>query len=625
MSLFDRIFKVHIARQFFIFLILTSTIPLVVLGFLSYQVSRSSLTKEVNAHSLQMLIEKQQAMEFIMGSVESLIRNVSGVSDINDVLQQNKLNNNRYNKLATQAKMGYILSSYLNLTGLVSIDLFSMAGEHFHVGDTLNIEETRDDVRDNLFRQAAASESLIVWTGIEDNVNKNSRQRKVLTAVRLLKVINIKTLVEKPIGLLVVNYSVDVFYDSLMNNPSKHRIYIVVDGRNRIVFHPDKRLIGAEINPGLLGRMLSQREDEPFSEKIDGVEMIAMHSHFANSGWRLITLVPQATVNEGLAEIRLNAIMAVLFCLACAVLFSWLISRNIVEPIRSMTNLFQKIQDGTIDLTIRLEEKSRNEIGELVRWFNAFLKNLVEKRQAEEEIARLNGELEQRVMSRTADLAAANLELKKEIASHQMTEEARQKNLEKLRQTLSGIIQAVAMMVESRDPYTAGHQRRVSDLGRTIAQEMGLSTDETDGIRIAGMLHDIGKISIPAEILSKPGRLSDIEFSLIKAHAETGHNILKEIDFPWPIATIVLQHHERIDGSGYPRSLKGDEICIEARILTVADVVEAMASHRPYRPGLGIDAALNEIEKNKGIFYDNAVADACLRLFREKDFKLEGA
>jgi HD-GYP domain-containing protein (c-di-GMP phosphodiesterase class II) len=130
---------------------------------------------------------------------------------------------------------------------------------------------------------------------------------------------------------------------------------------------------------------------------------------------------------------------------------------------------------------------------------------------------------------------------------------------------------------------------------------MGLSTDETDGIRIAGMLHDIGKISIPAEILSKPGRLSDIEFSLIKAHAETSHNILKEIDFPWPIATIVLQHHERIDGSGYPRSLKGDEICIEARILTVADVVEAMASHRPYRPGLGIDAALEEIEKNKGI------------------------
>jgi len=197
--------------------------------------------------------------------------------------------------------------------------------------------------------------------------------------------------------------------------------------------------------------------------------------------------------------------------------------------------------------------------------------------------------------------------------------------VEKLRQTLSGIIQAMEMMVESRDPYTAGHQRRVSDLGRTIAQEMGLSTDETDGIRIAGMMHDIGKISIPTEILSKPGRLSNTEYSLIKDHAEAGHNILKEIDFPWPIATIVLQHHERIDGSGYPASLKGSQIILEARILAVADVVESMASHRPYRPGLGIDAALNEIEKNRGTLYDTGAVDVCLRLFREKGFQLEGA
>ncbi|HBB16953.1 MAG TPA: hypothetical protein DCZ97_08110, partial [Syntrophus sp. (in: bacteria)] len=183
-------------------------------------------------------------------------------------------------------------------------------------------------------------------------------------------------------------------------------------------------------------------------------------------------------------------------------------------------------------------------------------------------------------------------------------------------------IQVLASAVESRDPYTAGHQTRSANLARTIAVEMGLPQDKIEGIRMAGSIHDIGKLSIPAEILSKPTKLSEIEFALIKAHSQRGFEMLKDVKSPWPLAEIVYQHHERMDGSGYPRNLKGEEILIEARILSVADVVEAMASHRPYRPGLGIDAALSEIEKNRGLFYDDAVADACLRLFREKGFKL---
>jgi putative nucleotidyltransferase with HDIG domain len=185
-------------------------------------------------------------------------------------------------------------------------------------------------------------------------------------------------------------------------------------------------------------------------------------------------------------------------------------------------------------------------------------------------------------------------------------------------------IQVMVSAVEARDPYTSGHQIRSADLARAIAKEMGLPQDKIDGIRMAGSIHDIGKLSIPAEILSKPTKLSDIEFSLIKAHAQRGYEMLRDVESPWPLAQIVYQHHERMDGSGYPRNLKGEEICIEARVLSVADVVEAMASHRPYRPGLGIDAALKEIEKNRGTFYDNTAADACLRLFREKGFKLEG-
>jgi HD-GYP domain-containing protein (c-di-GMP phosphodiesterase class II) len=152
---------------------------------------------------------------------------------------------------------------------------------------------------------------------------------------------------------------------------------------------------------------------------------------------------------------------------------------------------------------------------------------------------------------------------------------------------------------------------------------MGLNKDKIEGIRMAGAIHDIGKLAIPSEILTKPTKLSNIEFSLIKEHSQGGYEMLKDVESPWPLAQIVYQHHERIDGSGYPRNLKGDEILIEARIMAVADVVEAMASHRPYRPGLGLEAALEEIEKNKGITYDDAVAEACLRLFREKGYQLK--
>ena len=197
-----------------------------------------------------------------------------------------------------------------------------------------------------------------------------------------------------------------------------------------------------------------------------------------------------------------------------------------------------------------------------------------------------------------------------------------EKTLKELRKALGGTIEAMALTVETRDPYTAGHQRRVSNLARGIATEMGVSKDQIQGVRMAGVIHDIGKISVPGEILSKPGKISQNELGIIKEHPQVGYNILKTVDFPWPIAQIVLQHHERMDGSGYPNAISGENILLEARILAVADVVEAMASHRPYRPALGIDLALNEISKNRGSSYDSKVVDACLRLFNEKGYRL---
>jgi len=212
----------------------------------------------------------------------------------------------------------------------------------------------------------------------------------------------------------------------------------------------------------------------------------------------------------------------------------------------------------------------------------------------------------------------------RDITERKQVAEELQRTLESLRKSFAATIQVMVSAVESRDPYTAGHQIRSANLARCIATEMGLPKEKIEGIRMAGSIHDIGKLSIPAEILSKPTKLTNLEFSLIKEHSLKGYEMLKDVESPWPLAEIVYQHHERMDGTGYPRNLKGEDIILEARIMAVSDVVESMASHRPYRPAIGIKEALEEIEKNKGILYDDAVADACLRLFREKGFQLAG-
>jgi len=217
----------------------------------------------------------------------------------------------------------------------------------------------------------------------------------------------------------------------------------------------------------------------------------------------------------------------------------------------------------------------------------------------------------------------AELVIIHDITKRKQTEEELKRALEKLRKAFGATINILNKLVEQKDPYTAGHHRRVSDLARSIAKELKLSSDQIDGLRFAASIHDIGKVIIPAEILSKPGQLNESELMLIKSHPQIGYELLKEVCFPWPIAEIIYQHHERMDGSGYPQGLKGEQIILEARILAVADVVEAMASHRPYRPAYPLNVALKEIEKNKGRLYDEKVVEACLRLFKEKGYRLK--
>jgi putative nucleotidyltransferase with HDIG domain len=220
-------------------------------------------------------------------------------------------------------------------------------------------------------------------------------------------------------------------------------------------------------------------------------------------------------------------------------------------------------------------------------------------------------------------LTKLNDQLKREIAERKLAEEKLQRSYAKLQNNLDETVHAMSLTAEKRDPYTAGHQKRTTELALALAGEMGLSEHQIKGVQMAGLIHDMGKISIPAEILSKPGKLNEVEIQLVRKHPQAAFEILKKIDFPWPVDLIVLQHHEKMDCSGYPQGLAGEEILLEARILCVADVVESIDSHRPYRPGLGIDKALEEISKNRGILYDQDVVDACLRLFKEKNFQYQ--
>ena len=225
---------------------------------------------------------------------------------------------------------------------------------------------------------------------------------------------------------------------------------------------------------------------------------------------------------------------------------------------------------------------------------------------------------------RRRDLEITNRSYRRNL--EQMVDERNdslQRSMKKLENAMNGIVRAIAHTVETRDPYTAGHQRRVAELAVAIAETVGFERDKIEAVRVAAIIHDLGKISVPAEILSKPSRLTVNEFNLIKEHPQVGYDILKDIEFPWEIATMAYQHHEKLDGSGYPLGVSGSDILPDSRALMVADIVEARASHRPYRPGLGIDAALGEINKNKGRLYDPEVSAASHALFNEKRFTFD--
>ena len=399
------------------------------------------------------------------------------------------------------------------------------------------------------------------------------------------------------------------------------------------------------------------RETDPVRRPLDRGAVYRTRSSVMADGKALGTLylgfsfdglIMSATREKGL--IVIVCLTAIFISGLLASLFSGLITRPVVQ----VTRTAEKILKG--DLTQRAKVYSRDEMGLMARTFNAVIDNfdksrremetanksleesvragsreiekeIVERRRIEKELRLAQEELEHRVEKRTAELSKVNEELSGKVIETRRSEDQLQSTLDRLEKALEGTVRAMSLTIEMRDFYTAGHQRRVSGLAVAIAEELHMPSEKIEGLRFAGVIHDIGKIAMPAEILSKPMRLTKTEFQLIKDHPRIGYDLLKDIQFPWPVAHIILQHHERMDGSGYPDGLVGDAILLEARILAVADVVEALSSHRPYRPALGIEKALEEIRRGRGIRYDMRVVDACLKIFRDHRYtmKKEGA
>jgi len=351
-----------------------------------------------------------------------------------------------------------------------------------------------------------------------------------------------------------------------------------------------------------------------------------------------------------LSEKRGIMLVAGLAVLALGGFFVFLIGGMITRPLVQMTRTAERLANG--DLRQRVRVYGRDEAGLLARTFNAMVdrlektfrelelrnhaledeaakravqmdKDAAERLRVEKELRLARIELDRLVDKRTEELSRANDELHGKVRETRRSEDYLQSSLDRQERALEGVFKAMSLTLEIRDPYMAGHQHRVSSLAVAIAQEMNLPWEKIEGLRLAGIIHDIGKIAVPTEIMTKLGRLTKSEFKLIKDHPRVGYEIVKDIAFPWPVAHIILQHHERLDGSGYPEGLVGDAILPEARILAVADIVEAICSLRPYRPALGLEKGLEEARKGRGILYDTRVVDACIKLFRDGRFSFK--
>ena len=379
-----KIFSINITQKLFIYLLIASIVPLLVFGIIAINTSNSILKNEITGYTNDLLVDKQSKTNLMMDSVEGLIANLSSIDEIKDILGKVNNSNDNYSKLTTQAQIGYILSGYYNLKGLVSIDIFSVDGRHYHVGDTLNFQDIRNDLKDRLYTESLTSGKNVYWNGIDDNVNINSKYSKVITATKIIKVLDSKTMLEKPVGMILINSNPEVFNNEIFGGSYNEASYIMVDSKNRIIYHPDMNMIGQKIDSSYMKQINGVKGN--FVDKINGIQMILTYSKSNESGWYTIGLLPVKFISDKTSIIGKNMMMLLIPCFLFIILSALLVSKKYIEPIKKITELFKQIKKGNIDIQTRLKASSNDEIGQLVMWFNTFLISLKDKKIAEEKL-----------------------------------------------------------------------------------------------------------------------------------------------------------------------------------------------------------------------------------------------
>jgi len=390
-------------------LALASVLPLLLLGFVSDNVSRSVIQQDVSHYAQAMVNAQRDYLDVLFQEIESLIINISGVEEIKTAIDDASASPDEFTRLATHARIGYILSGYSGIKGLASLDIFTPGNAHYHVGDTLNVKDINKPLLQKIKSYSASSDDLVTWVGIEDNVNVNSTTGKVITAARLFKIVDAVSLQEQEGALLLVNYSIDNLYEHFSNlKLGTGAYFIIVDNQGRIVYHPNRSYVGINVSTIFLDKLNAER----VIIEVDGEQMLVTSTHSNVNGWLLASLTPYKNLTTSADTIRnITLLILIISFIFITLIFFW-ISREIIQPLTQITELFQKIQTGTFDWHIRLDEKRKDEIGELMRWFNMFLNGMEAKNRAEQELKEAKEAAESANRAKSVFLASMSHELR---------------------------------------------------------------------------------------------------------------------------------------------------------------------------------------------------------------------
>ena len=377
--------RFDISHKFIGYLVFLSVIPLLIVGIVSYHTSSSIIASETSHYTMQLVINQRDYLDLQLEQVESLISNISGVEEIREVVEDENATTDTYTSLTTQARIGYILNGYSNLRGLVSIDIFTAGDVHYHVGDTLNVDEIRTDIRDKIFAEALHTEQQVVWIGIEDNVNANSGNVKVVPAAKILYKVNRDTLQQEPVALFLVNYSVEYLYDHLSGVDLGENAYMmVIDDKGRIIYHPDISMIGDQSDADLEQLGTSQSGTMLRSLGNDDMSISFVRSDISN--WTILGLIPLDTLAAKSATIQEIVLGVLVVCFVAVGVIGWVYNRNVVKPIRLITQRFKSIQpDSTNTKQSYVPVQGSDEIAELSQWFNTFMDVLATRQEAEQQ------------------------------------------------------------------------------------------------------------------------------------------------------------------------------------------------------------------------------------------------